>query len=433
MTLAELRAKLAELVAKMRGILSTAAADGGRLELNAEEQAAYDAAKAERDAVKAQIDRLVELDGFEASLEQVRPAAARGQGAVSHAPGDPAKREFEAFGQFMHAVRFNPNDQRLAWKDNLGGAVDLDPGAEMRMDTGEQGGFMVPEQFRSTLLQVSPAEAAIRPRANVIPAGTPPDAKITMPALDQTGDTPANVFGGVEVSWISEGATKPDTDATLREVSLEPQEVAATVTVTDKLLRNWQAGGPFIESLLRGAMGQAEDFAFIKGDGVGKPLGIINSGAALAVNRNTASDVKYIDLATMLAKMLMRGGNPVWIISQGVLLPLLTMKDDEGRLIFVQSLQAGVPSTLLGYPVVINNRLPGLGVKGDVQLVNAQYYLIKDGSGPFVAASEHVLFKQNKTVIKAFWNVDGQPWLTQPFTEENGYVVSPFMVLDVPA
>jgi len=44
-----------------------------------------------------------------------------------------------------------------------------------------------------------------------------------------------------------------------------------------------------------------------------------------------------------------------------------------------------------------------------------------------------VHFTQNKTVIKAFWLVDGQPWLAGPITQEGGYQVSPFVALDVPA
>lgn len=50
-----------------------------------------------------------------------------------------------------------------------------------------------------------------------------------------------------------------------------------------------------------------------------------------------------------------------------------------------------------------------------------------------MAASEHVKFTSNKTVIKIFWNVDGAPWMNEPFKEENGYEVSPFVALDVPA
>ena len=77
--------------------------------------------------------------------------------------------------------------------------------------------------------------------------------------------------------------------------------------------------------------------------------------------------------------------------------------------------------------------MPQLGARGDLALVDLSYYLIKDGSGPFIASSEHVHFTTNKTVIKAFWNVDGAPWLNTPIVQENGDTQSPFVVLDVPS
>ncbi len=58
------------------------------------------------------------------------------------------------------------------------------------MDNGASGGFAIPPQFRETLLQVTPQQSIVRPRAQVIPAGSPPDAPVTMPALDQTGARP---------------------------------------------------------------------------------------------------------------------------------------------------------------------------------------------------------------------------------------------------
>ena len=59
-------------------------------------------------------------------------------------------------------------------------------------------------------------------------------------------------------------------------------------------------------------------------------------------------------------------------------------------------------------------------------------YLIKDGSGPFVSASEHVYFTSNKTVIKIFTNVDGKSWLNEPIPLEGSTAntVSPFVVLN---
>lgn len=400
-------------------------------DLTNEETAAFDALVEEDRLLAAHQGRLQGIEDTTAALGAVVPGVGRGVGIV-RAGGPEARREFESFGEFMHAVRFNPNDQRLNFVEGAGAnAADLS--AEMRMDNDTQGGFMVPTQLRSQIMRVEPQEALVRPRANVIPAGSPPDAGVTMPALDQTGANPANMYGGVTVNWIGEGEEKPETDAKLREVSLLPHEVAGFVTVTDKLLRNWQAADSFLRELLGGAVNAAEDYAFLRGDGVGKPLGVINAGATKYINRATANSITYMDLVNMVAVQLMRGGSPVWSMPQQALPKIATLKDEADQPIWHPNAREGFAGDLLGYPVRWNNRAPALGSKGDVILADWAQYLIKDGSGPFVAASEHVKFTSNKTVIKIFWNVDGTPWLTAPIKEENGYEVSPFVGLDVPA
>lgn len=426
-----LREKRAKLVADMRAILTGAENDNGR-DLTAEEIAAYDALEAELEKLKPQINRAERLEQEEASLSSIRPAAAR-QNGIIRPPGPEAAREFESFGQFMHAVRFNPNDQRLNFVESAGANAD-DLSAEMRMDSNAQGGFMVPTQLRPALLSVPAQDALVRPRASVIEAGDPPDAGVTFPALDQTGNNPGNMFGGVEVKWIGEGDEKPETNANLREITLTPHEVAGFTTITDKLLRNWRASSAFIEKLLRDAVAGGEDYAFLRGNGITQPLGALNSGATYFVNRAVANQVSYRDLVGMVARLLMRGGtSPVWSMPQSALQQIALLKDDNNNLIWQANAREGFAGTLLGYPVRWNNRAPGLGSKGDILLADWSYYLIKDGSGPFVATSEHVKFTSNKTVIKIFWNVDGAPWLTAPIKEENGYQVSPFVGLDVPA
>lgn len=434
MTLKELRARRAKLVAQMSDMVTVAEKEDR--DLTDEEQAAFDALKAENDSLTPRIDRAEGVEQHQAALAEVVPAASRRAGIqpAPRAGGPEASREFESMGHFLAAVRFNPNDQRLNFVEGVGAAqADGELGAEFRMDNNAQGGFMVPNQLRQTIMVVPPQEALVRPRAQVIPSGDPPDAGVTMPALDQTGQNPGNMFGGMQFSWINEGGQKPETNAGLREITLTPHEIAGFVTVTDKLLRNWQASGAFIEGLMRQGITAAEDYAFLRGDGVGKPLGVVNAGATYYVNRTTANHVTYPDLVTMVARLLMRGGVPVWSLPQSALVDIATLTDPEGHYIWKADAKDGFAGTLLGYPVKWNNRAAGLGTKGDIVLADWSYYLIKDGSGPFVAASEHVLFTQNKTVIKIFWNVDGSPWLTAPIKEENGYSVSPFVGLDVPA
>ena len=287
-------------------------------------------------------------------------------------------------------------------------------------------GILCP-RFHEKFSKVDPQSALVRPRATVIQLVR---ALAEVHGRLQSDDK--GVYSGVVVQWIAEGAEKPQTEPSLREISWAPHEVAGHTVVTDKLLRNAPAAGALVETLLRQAINAAEDHAFISGNGVGKPLGILNSPATYFVNRQVANQITYADLVAMYARAKF-GGSLVWIGSQSLLPQLMSLKDDAGALIWQPNAREGAPGTLLGIPFLLNERSPGLGQKGDLILADLQYYVIKDGAGVFVDASPHVHFTSNKTVIKAFWNVDAKPWLTTPLEQENGYLVSPFVALDLPS
>ncbi|MBY9077271.1 phage major capsid protein [Paenibacillus sp. HN-1] len=391
----------------MRAMIATA--QGEKRGFTGEEETKFNALDEEKRGLEDEI-----------KMEERAQQLAMGGAGSKRTPDDPDhESEFRNFGEFVHAVRFDPYDPRL--KEYR----------EMSMGTKTSGGVYVPPQFSLNLFKVEPEEAVVRPRATVIPAGeVAPDASLTIPALDQGAGS--NIYGGVEVEWIEEGADKPETDAKFKDLTLTPHEVAGTVVVTDKLLRNAPIVDTLLNQLFRQAIAAAEDVAFMYGNGTGKPLGVVNSGAAITINRETANQIKYIDIVNMLAKAKL-GGGLMFHASQSIMPQILTLKDDYGRLIFQPSATDSMRGTLLGYPLHFGDRGPLLGAAGDLVLVDLSYYLIKDGAGIFIQASEHVLFRQNKTVIKAFWNTDGKPWLTGPITLENGYQVSPFVKLGAPS
>jgi HK97 family phage major capsid protein len=364
---------------------------------------------------------IAEVDGINAEIQREERLQALEMG--SPAPRDPGPNEFREFGDFLQAIRYNPGDAALKKRD-------VPRSSEKRvltMGVGGGGGFLVPEQFSAIIRQIDPQAVVIRPRALVIPAGDPPDAAITMPALNQSGAL--GVYSGVVVTWIAEGGLKPETEPSFQEIKLEPQEVAAHTVVTDKLLRNSGAAGPLVSALLRKAINASEDQAFLTGGGVGMPAGIIGHPATIPVARTGAGAIIYADLVNVYARALF-GGPMAWIASPTTLPQLMTMVTPLGQLVWQPNAREGAPGTIFGFPVIINQRNPVLGAQGDLMLVDLNYYLIKDGSGIGIAASEHPLFTHNQTIIKAFWNVDGQPWLTTPLLLEDGVTTSsPFVVL----
>lgn len=392
-------------------VLAAAEAEG------AAERAA--ATQARREAIAAATDR---MNATRATA--IAAAASPGRHAA------PAAREFESLGDFVAAAVTRPNDPRLAahYRERNPEAAD-----DMSTSSGSTGGFLIPPVFINRLMETAAAATIVRSRAMVLPAGATPDAPVTIPALDQDGTNPQNSYGGIQVTWIAEGGEKPKTDAKFRQITLEPKEVAGHVVVTDKMLRNAPVLGAFLARTLPAALYSAEDVAFINGNGIGKPLGFIGSGAAYAVTRSgSPATVEYDDVVEMISRA--KGENLIFIAAKGLFPTIAKMQDPSGQYIWVAGSNGGardaVPGTLLGYPVIFTERAPAAGEKGDLALVDLMQYLVKDGVGVTIAASEHVEFINNKTVVKAFMTTDGQPWMKQPFVGLDGREYSPFVVLD---
>lgn len=435
-----------QMLARMEAILAASAAENNRA-LSAAEQAEFDDLESKVSALDASASAAADLSARRARVVAARtaaPVAAAIPAAATPAvgavrPGSEQRTTFDNLGEFMFAATLDTTDPRLSslWREPTD---NTRRSAEQRMDTGSSGGFMVPEQFVTTIRQVEVQSALIRPRAFVLPAGSPPDAKITLPYLEQGAS--ANVFGGVAVAFVDgEGGTKPATSGQLGVFSLQPNEWAAILTVTDKLLRNWSAAATFFTQKIREASLSFEDFKFFRtGTGSGEPLSILNSPALLTVqSTGAAGTVSFADVVAMDA-VHMAGPKSVWSISRALKPQITALRNDtgsggDGSLVYVPgNITQGIPGTILGIPVYWNDRAPAANVLGSMALLNLDHYVIKDGSGPFVASDGGIKnFENNKTLIKVFGNVDGQPDLKEPFTLEGGYQVSPFVVLNTAA
>jgi hypothetical protein len=228
----ELRQRKAALVKDARAILD--AASGAKRELTAEEKEKVDKMVVGAETLAAQLaleERLQKQD-----LDNAVVAEARDKAKVHG--------EFRSLAEFINAVRFNGADPRLVERRT--------EEVLAQMGDNAQGGYLVPPQFQAGILQVKPEDAIVRPRAQVIPAGFPPDSTLYIPALDQAT---YGMYGGVSVSWIEEGGAKPETKPKFDRVELTPHEVAATIPVTDKLLRNSAAFDPLARFQYPGCQG----------------------------------------------------------------------------------------------------------------------------------------------------------------------------------
>ncbi|MFA5463344.1 MAG: phage major capsid protein [Methanofastidiosum sp.] len=427
---------LQEIIKRMQEIAKEVEEVGSKENLTPEDEKRVDELSVEFKELK---DKKEKAEKTEAALKEARDFLNKPITQPIKPADDKGtpKGQFRNLGEFIQAVAMENKthraDPRLTEVRELSVSGGDTPG-------GTKGGYLIPDEFLPTIKMVSLGEAVVRPRASIIPAGDIPDQGVEMPALDQTAVDGTGLYGGIEVDWITEGNEKTEADTGFKLIELDPKEVAAHIVVTDKLLRNTSALETLIASLFRGAISAAEEIEFLTGTHSStRPTGIIGHAGTIAINRATSNRITYADIVNMFASSF-GVGNYVWVASKSALPQLMQMKDfeasesDAPNLVFQPDARTGVLGTLLGLPLVYTDLLPALGGKGDLMLANFQYYLIKDGYGVEIAASEHVYFTTNRTVIKAFWNVDGKPWLTAPITLRDKVTkVSPFVILDVPS
>ena len=182
----------------------------------------------------------------------------------------------------------------------------------------------------------------------------------------------------------------------------------------------------------------AEDYAFLQGDGVAKPQGIVNSPASATVTRATGNLIQYADVSGMVAKLAPSSyDRAFWVHSPSAVPQLLQLKDGTARAVLLGAgLATGVwPRrrnwSLLGFPMYCSEKLPPLGTKGDLILIDPRYYLIGDRMQATLAVSDHVNFLKNQVTFRLTRRCDGQPWIEKPITLQDGATtVSPFVVLN---
>jgi HK97 family phage major capsid protein len=344
--------------------------------------------------------------------------------------GDPKKN----FGDFCLAVA--RGDRAYLEKHYQSQFVAYTGKAALGEASGVTGGYIVPPDFYNQLLAIVAEQTFIRPRAFVQPMAS---ATLQFPFLDVTTVQSAGVspyFGGVQMYWTEEAQTRTETEPQFKMMELKAHELSGYSVSSNVLLQDAAFGlEKFLMKLFGKAIAWFEEYAFLQGNGVGKPMGILNAGPTVAVNRANANQVGFADVATMWSKLLPASiNNAVWVHSPSVIPQLLQLKDGANRSIFI-SIDQGITKTpswaLLGRPTFCTEKLPALGTKGDLMLIDPSYYVIGDRMQIELAASEHVNFLKNQMTWRVVERVDGQPWLDKPITLQDGSTqVSPFVALN---
>lgn len=170
--------------------------------------------------------------------------------------------------------------------------------------------------------------------------------------------------GGASVGWTQETQQRDETDLPeLEKIHIPTFELYAKPKASQKILDDSAINiEEWIQSKIAQSMAVLENDAFLHGDGISKPKGLIAAVKEGRINI-TSTDLKDADALIECVQSLDAQFLPgaCFVMSRSALSHIRLLKDPTtGRYLLQPSLEASMPTTLLGYPVILNDAMPAM-------------------------------------------------------------------------
>jgi len=306
---------------------------------------------------------------------------------------------------------------------------------------GADGGYLVPQAVSDAIMAIIFDDENLLARTDTQAIG---GNSIALKAIDETSRATGSRKGGVRAYWLSEAEQYTASKPKFREITLKPHKLGVFYYATDEELVD--ASSVSLEKKLAQyaaqEIGWMIDHAILNGDGVGKPLGIMNAPCLVTVDpegSQAAATFVFQNVVKMYARMLPSSlPNAIWLVGVDFLPQFLAMTFPNAAGTVPAFLSGGMyPNaasapygTLLGRPIVVSEHMQPLGTTGDVLFADLAMYKTATRGGVRAAVSIHVRFDYGETAFRFDFRVDGQPWLTAPITPAaGGDTLSPFVAL----
>jgi HK97 family phage major capsid protein len=346
MNITELIEKRANLFDSAKAFLEAHADSDGML--SAEDKSTYDGMIVKVNNLTEAIDRQQALESINATL-----------GRPTSAPltGRPARPTDERTGRASNEYR---EGALLALRSNFRQISNY-----LSEGVAADGGYLVPDEWDSRLIDILNQENIMRSLATVIT--TSGEHKINV-----AGNKPA-------AAWIDEGEALTFGSAKFGQKALSAHKLAVAIQVTEELLYDnaFDLEG-YITRQFGLALANKEEEAFLIGDGGDNPSvapvkGVFTDGTEFnSGNAAPLTSDNLINLVYALERPYRK--NASFIMNDKTIAAVRKLKDGNGAYIWQPSYQAGEPDRILGYKVYTSAFAP----EKQVAFGDFSYYNIGD-------------------------------------------------------
>jgi len=341
-------------------------------DMTAEEIQTFDQLEADLDRRGKEIEAEERFDALSSALDKVETDP-----IVVPGPTGDAKRDKQYEEVFWRFMRFGGSDldtdQRQLLRSGWRQFDDTQKRAQ-GVGTNSAGGYFVPQGFRQIIVETMKFFGAVRSVAQVITT----DSGQTLPW--PTNDDTANV-GAI----LAENTQMTQQDVTLGQAQLGAYTYTSKlVLVSWQLLQDSIFDVPgFLGRKLGERIGRIQNQHFTTGTGSSQPLGVqTNATVGKTGTTGQTTSVIYDDLIDLIhsvdpAYRRQAGQRARFMLHDLSLAKARKLKDSQNRPLWEPSVQAGVPDTLLGYALEVNNDMPQMAA-------NAKSILFGDFESAYV-------------------------------------------------
>ncbi|WP_370839007.1 phage major capsid protein [Phascolarctobacterium faecium] len=340
MNIKELRDKRLDVWNKAKAFLDSHREEGV---LSAEDDAVYARMEKELDDLAKEITRQEKLESYEREMAKnlTTPLTTKPNNEV---PVEEKKgRASDAYKKAMlDAMRCN--FKRVS--NVLQEGVDAD------------GGYLVPEEYDKRIIDILSEENIMRKLGTTIT--TSGQHKINIAATKPAA------------AWIEEGGALQFSDATFSQILLDAHKLHVAIKITEELLYDNAFNlESYIVTEFGKAIANAEEDAFLNGDGTGKPLGLFAKTGGGTKAASTADPTADDFIALIYALKRPYRKNASFIINDKNIALLRQLKDNNGAYMWQPSVQVGEPDTFLGYKLYTSQFAPTNAIAfGDYRYYN---------------------------------------------------------------
>lgn len=238
---------------------------------------------------------------------------------------------------------------------------------DMEVISDPQGGYMAPVEIADRIITRQVDTTPMRQLATVM--------SISAEAIEMLRDT-----NQPDAQWVSELGARNDTNqGTLGRIRIPAHELYASPRATQKLLDDAVINvEEWLINRVASAFANRENTAFVAGDGINQPRGFLsyNTAAVSDATRDWGTLEHVVtglaggfsaslgpDVLISLMHKLKAGylSGAAWLMPRAVADVIRRFKESTGNgYIWQPGLQAGMPATLLGYPVHLAEDMPAM-------------------------------------------------------------------------